>query len=207
MLQSNGFQRVGHNLATEQQQGHDALCLELGVKTHPDHVVLEQKYISQWKLRATTRRGTDGEEADYKSHYIYWVVISRTTFSLFSFFLPGCFLSVFFAGSSTFKQYWYPGLVFIWTSSILHLNLILSTISAYMTSKFIVSSLVVPLMIRLAWPNAYAMLPLGCLRMSHKNVKLNTFKIKLSLQTKPYSFHNLPSATNRQLHPSSGTGP
>ena len=41
-------QRVGHNLATEQQQGHDALCLELGVKPHPDHVVLEQKkYIAQ----------------------------------------------------------------------------------------------------------------------------------------------------------------
>ena len=41
------MQRVGHNLATEQQQGHDALCLELGVKPHPDHVVLEQKkYIA-----------------------------------------------------------------------------------------------------------------------------------------------------------------
>lgn len=99
------------------------------------------------------------------------------------------------------------GLVFIWTSSILHLNLILSTISACMTSKFIVFSSVVPLIIRLAWPNAYAMLPLGCLRMSHKNIKLNMFRIKLSLQTKPYSFHNLPSATNQQLHPSSGTGP
>lgn len=100
-----------------------------------------------------------------------------------------------------------PGLVFIWTSSVLHLNLILSTISVCMTSKFIVSSSVVPLIIRLAWPNAYAMLPLGCLRMSLKNVKLNTFKIKLSLRTKPYSFHNLPSATNWQLHPSSGMGP
>ena len=72
-----------------------------------------------------------------------------------------------------------------------------------MTSEFIVSSSAVPLIIRLVWPNAYAVLPLGCL---HKNVRLNTFKIKLSLQTKPY-FYNLPSATNRQLHPSSGTGP
>ena len=74
-----------------------------------------------------------------------------------------------------------------------------------MTSEFIVSSSAVPLIIRLVWPNAYAVLPLGCLRMSHKNVRLNTFKIKLSLQTKLY-FHNLPSATNRQLHPSSGMG-
>ena len=100
-------QRVGHNLATEQQQGHDALCLELGVKPHPDHVVLEQKkYIAQWKLRAAARRGMEAGEADYKSPlHLLSCHFQDNTFCLFSFFLPGCFLSVFFAGSSTFKQY------------------------------------------------------------------------------------------------------